>query len=146
MFLIIRGSPLTGGGGDRGSAVCVAYWMAFGASATLSIPREGRVIDGARNPEVLGENMPAPESGASRTNTRVWTSGSQLLTLRGNARGRPDVGSTDWNFCRNGNGRGDKLRLGDRFPLSLVVGRIVPEDGIERQPIVGACDKPLKGG
>ena len=98
------------------------------------------------NPDVLGENNPPnASSGASRTKIRDWTSGSQLLTLRGSPRGRPNAGSIDWNFWRNGNGRGERLRLGDLFPLSLVFGRTGLVDGRFRQPIDGACARPRAG-
>lgn len=154
MFLMIMRSPPAGGGGDLGSAMSLAYCAALGASATVSMPRGGTEAGGAKKPEVLGENRPAlgenrpPLFGASRTNTWVWTRGSQLFTLRGIPLGLPNAGSTDWNFCRNGNGRGDRLRFGDRFPLSLVLGRDRRGggSGIDKQSTGGACAEPWEGG
>lgn len=147
MFLIISRSPPIGG--ERGSAVACAYRTGLEAgpsSATVSMVRGGGCIGRARKPLVLGEKMPSPAGfGMSRTNTSVWRRGSQLLTLRGNPRRWLNAGSIDWNFVRNGSGRGDRLRLGDRFPLSLVLGRRF-EDGRSRHPIDGACDRPRKSG
>lgn len=73
MFRKIMRSPAVGG--ERGSAVSLAYCIELGASAImLSSPEED--IDGkgrgARKPVVLGEKKPSPGSGdpgASRTKT-----------------------------------------------------------------------------
>lgn len=81
MLLMIRSSPPVGG--ERGSAVLLAYWagleeVATGggeAAAERSIFKCCGGMGGTRgtmNPEVLGENIPpGPWSGASRTKTRV---------------------------------------------------------------------------
>jgi len=101
-------------GGERGSTGSSANRGGGERAAERSILCKDGGANGVgeRNSFVRGEKRP-DASGASRTKTCVWTRGSQLLTLRGRPRGRPGAGSTDWNFCLNGRGRGERLRFGE---------------------------------